>query len=69
VKFMVFTQNPAGPEPPDSAQIVLRFNQLGLGENVNIRDLWAGKDLGIFTDEFAPVIAKHGTGLYRLSTQ
>ncbi|MBN1559069.1 NPCBM/NEW2 domain-containing protein [candidate division KSB1 bacterium] len=67
VKFMVFTQDPAGPEPPDSAQIAVQFDQLGLAATVSIRDLWAGKDVGIFANEFAPVIAKHGAGLYRLS--
>jgi hypothetical protein len=69
VKFMVFTQNPAGPEPPDSAQIAVPFHQLGLQGNAVIRDLWAGKDLGVFANEFAPIIPKHGAGLYRIARQ
>ncbi|MBN1466139.1 NPCBM/NEW2 domain-containing protein [candidate division KSB1 bacterium] len=69
VRFMVFTQDPAGPEPPDSALIAVQFDQLGLAGSVQIRDLWAGKNLGVFTAEFAPLIAKHGAGLYRLAAQ
>lgn len=69
VKFMVYTQNPAGPEPPESAQIAVQFDQLGLTGNIAIRDLWAGENIGVYTDEFAPTIVKHGSGLYRLSAQ
>jgi alpha-galactosidase len=69
VIFLIFTQNPAGPAPPDSLGITVQFAQLGLQGKFQIRDLWRGKDLGIFASEFEPVIKKHGAGLYRVSAQ
>jgi len=32
-----------------------------------ITDLWSHKKLGKFTTKFAPVIKRHGAGLYRIS--
>ena len=67
VKFMVFTQDPSGTMTADEAQIPVTFNQLGLKGTFTITDLWSHKNLGNFTHQFAPVIKRHGAGLYRLS--
>jgi len=65
-KFMVFTEDPAGPEPPDSAPVTVKFEQLGLSGTHTVKDLWTGEKLGKFTDEFTRIINRHGAGLYRI---
>ena len=67
VKFLVFTKDPAGPLPADSIKVPIKLEQLGLYASCTIKDLWSGKNLGVFTDEFSPVIKRHGAKLYRLS--
>ena len=51
----------------DSAKISVRFEQLGIKRTCKVTDLWSHKDLGDFKGEFAPVIIRHGSGLYRIS--
>jgi len=65
-KFLVFTQDPAGPEPGASAKITVRFEQLGLSGTHKVKDLWTGQKLGNFTDTFSATINRHGAGLYRI---
>ncbi len=67
VKFLVFTQDPGGPMPADSVKIPFMFEQVGLKGNCMVKDLWSGKIMGTFTNEFAPFIRRHGAGLYRIS--
>jgi hypothetical protein len=69
VKFMVFTQNPSGPIPADSAQVAVQLKDLGFNSACTIKDLWTGKQLGVFSNEFAPFIRRHGAGLYRITPQ
>jgi alpha-galactosidase len=66
LKFLVFTQNPSGPMPPPAARVVIDLNALGITGECRITDLWSGKELGKFSKEFAPVINRHGAGLYRI---
>lgn len=66
VRFMVFTEQPSGPEPPAMANIEIDLKALGL-QLCNIQDLWTGKQLGSFTNKFSVGINKHGAGLYRLT--
>lgn len=66
VKFLVFTENPSGPVPPNSVAIPVDLKALGLTSSYSITDLWSGKELGIFTGTFAPEINNHGAGLYRV---
>lgn len=68
---------------PDSPNKYLAFFNLGDKENVvninlkeagivaecQIRDLWAGKDIGLFNQSFAPRIPAHGSGLFMVSTK
>jgi alpha-galactosidase len=67
VEFMVFTQDPAGPMPDDSAKITVKFSQLGLEGECVIKNLWTGENLGIFHDEFSRALRRHASGLYRIS--
>jgi alpha-galactosidase len=69
VQFLIFTEDPAGPMPSDSLRISVKFEQLGLSGLCSVKDLWSGKDLGNFTDEFAPYIKRHGAGLFRISAR
>jgi alpha-galactosidase len=69
VEFMVFTQDPAGPMPPDTAKVTVQWEQLGLEGEYTIRDLWSGKDLGVFRDAFSVDLRRHASGLYRISRQ
>ncbi|MCC9134839.1 NPCBM/NEW2 domain-containing protein [Pontibacter silvestris] len=66
VKFLVFTEEPAGPMPPNSAKVAVQLKQLGF-EAAKVKDLWSGKDMGMFKGEFAPALNRHGAGLYRIS--
>ena len=66
MNFMVFTQDPSGPVPPTKAKIVVNLNQLGINSTCKITDLWSGKLLGNFKDEFVPQINRHGAGLYKI---
>ena len=62
VKFLVFTQM---SDTATGYKIPISMRELGF-ENAQVRDLWAKKSLGNFRD-FAPDIAPHGAGLYRVS--
>lgn len=65
-KFLVFTEDPAGPLPSDTASITIKFDQLGLTGTHTAKDLWTGEMLGKFSGEFTRTIKRHGTGLYRI---
>jgi hypothetical protein len=65
-KFMVFVDDPAGAFPGRTAEISVRFDQLGLTGTHTVTDLWTGKELGKFTDSFSQNINLHGAGLYRI---
>jgi hypothetical protein len=66
VQFLVFTEQPSGPEPPATANIEIDLKTLGL-QSCKIQDLWTGKSLGSFTNKFSVQINNHGAGFYRLS--
>ncbi|MEI6950495.1 NPCBM/NEW2 domain-containing protein [Paraflavisolibacter sp. H34] len=67
VQFLVFTQNPAGPEPPAKANVPVALKDLGFAGPCLITDLWTGKVVGRFSGEFAPEINRHGAGLYKVT--
>ncbi len=63
VRFRVFTQSPYS----ENRQMPIAVDMKDLGfTKARVRDLWAKKDLGLFST-FAPQIAPHGAGLYRVS--
>ncbi len=67
IKFMVFTKEPAGAAVPKENKIKINLKELGFNSTVAIKNLWTGKSEGKFSNEFAPFIRQHGTGLYRIS--
>ena len=69
VTFMIFTQDPLGPPPPDSVEIIVQLMDLGFNSACTIQDVWTGKEVGVFRGKFAPVIRRHGVGFYRISVK
>jgi len=69
MKFMVYTEDPSGPMPPESAMIQINLKELGFDAACTITDLWSGKLLGKFSGEFVPEINRHGAGFFRLETK
>lgn len=67
VKFHVFTQYPSGSAQQDSLQIDIDFEKIGLSYKCVVRDLWAKKDLGEFTDKVSLNVRNHGAKLIRIS--
>ena len=67
VKFHMFTTYPTGVPPQDSVQISLRFDKIGFSGTCKVRDLWAKKDIGEFTDELSLYVRKHGAKLLKIS--
>lgn len=47
-------------------EISVNLEQIGLKGPHLIKDLWTGRELGKFTDEFTQTINVHGAGLYRI---
>jgi hypothetical protein len=62
----VFTEDPTGPKPAETADITVKFSQIGLTGSHVVKDLWTGKTLGTFTGKFTQTINRHGAGLYRI---
>ena len=68
-KFLVYVQDPSGVMPGDSTAVSVKLDQLGITGKCTIKDVWTNKVVGTFNGEFAPVIRRHGSGLYRISTK
>ena len=47
-------------------EMTIDFQALGLPVDCRVRDLWAGKDLGVSHESRSFTIAPHGSGLYKL---
>jgi hypothetical protein len=60
----VFNTRDIGTDP---ATVPVSLADLGFNGSCKVRDLWQRKDAGVINGEFAPMIASHGAGLYRLS--
>jgi hypothetical protein len=67
VRFHVFTGYPTGSSPDDSVKLSLKTEQLGLKGTCNVRDLWAKKDVGQFTDGLSLYVRNHGARLLKIS--
>ncbi|HLW78813.1 MAG TPA: glycoside hydrolase family 27 protein [Terriglobia bacterium] len=50
----------------DSEPIAVRFKDVGLSGTKAVRDLWAHKDLGPFTDSFSADVPSHGVMLVKM---
>jgi len=53
----------------ETANIKADWTTIGIkeGQAMSVRDLWAHKDLGVFTDEIEAEVNPHGVQVYRLS--
>ena len=47
--------------------VLLNIEQIGLKGKCSVRDLWAKKELGVFENEFSPLILHHGAGMYKFT--
>ncbi|HKM94448.1 MAG TPA: NPCBM/NEW2 domain-containing protein [Prolixibacteraceae bacterium] len=52
---------------PETADVEVDFEAIGIKGKAKIRDLWNNKDLGIFKGSFSRELPLHGAGLYRLT--
>jgi len=50
-----------------TADVKVNFDDLGLKGSINVRDIWAKKDLGSFTGSYGASLPQHGSHLLRLS--
>jgi hypothetical protein len=66
VKFLVFTQYPTGSVPPDSINISLKAEQLGVKGTWRVRDLWGGRDLGEVGNGISLYVRNHGAALLKI---
>ena len=63
----VFNARDAQAASPGGVAVPVSLRELGFEGRVRVRDLWSGRDVGEFSGEFAPVVAPHGAGLFRLA--
>ncbi|HZL11292.1 MAG TPA: NPCBM/NEW2 domain-containing protein [Prolixibacteraceae bacterium] len=68
-EFLVYTQDPSGAMPAESSAISINLKQLGITGSCTVTDVWSKQNLGSFTNEFAPEIKRHASGLYRISVK
>jgi alpha-galactosidase len=69
VQFLVFTKSPLLPAPADSVRVPVALQELGLAGGATVQDVWTGRRVGVFSQQFAPYIRRHGAGFYRLSAR
>jgi hypothetical protein len=67
-QYLALFNTADAPRPLPPAAVAVNLRDLGYASAVRIKDLWSGKELGLFESEFAPVLNGHGAGLYRLSS-
>lgn len=66
VRFHVFTKYPTGSPPEDSINVSVKIEQLGYKGVCKVRDLWAKKDIGEYSNEISLYVRKHGTRLLKI---
>ncbi len=52
---------------PARSAVTVQFRDLGLSGKAAVRDLWSGKDLGVFTDSFSQSVPLQSARLVRIS--
>ena len=50
----------------DAASITVYFKDAGVGETAEVRDVWAGKDLGIFKGSYTAEVPRRGVVMIRM---
>ncbi len=68
-RFLVFTQYPTGSLPEDSVTVSLKIEQLGFKGTCRVRDLWAKKDIGEYSNEISLYLRKHGAKLLKVTEE
>ena len=48
------------------ATVTAYFRDIGVGDSVIVRDLWARRDLGTFENNFSQIVPRHGVVLTRI---
>lgn len=66
VVFGVLVDEGSG-EVADRSEVRVEFEAIGLRGKGRVRDLWAGRELGVFDGSFGRDLPLHGAGLYRIS--
>jgi alpha-galactosidase len=51
----------------ESATVTVKWSDLGISGEQNVRDLWRQKDLGKFKDEFSMTVAPHSAELVKIA--
>jgi alpha-galactosidase len=46
--------------------VTAHFRDIGIGDQANVRDLWAKRDLGVVQNRFTAVVPKHGVVLVKV---
>ena len=64
--FSVFGFSPDDVREPGQ-RVSVKLEEIGLGDLVRVRDLWAKEDVGTVRGEFYPEIEWHGARVYRVS--
>ena len=54
-------------DTPEISKVSVEFESIGIKGKAKVRDLWAHKDLGVFSGSFGQELKQHGAGLYRIS--
>ncbi|MDP4272433.1 MAG: NPCBM/NEW2 domain-containing protein, partial [Bacteroidota bacterium] len=52
---------------PETAEVKVKFQSIGIKGKAKVYDVWAHKDLGVFSGSFGRELKQHGAGLYRIS--
>jgi alpha-galactosidase len=66
IQFRVYSEKALVPVK-QSEPVAVSLAEAGIAGPVQVRDLWAHKDLGVFEKDFSRDLPFHGAGLYRLS--
>lgn len=70
--IMIRAAPPPPPPPPPASKISVTWAELGLpqGAAMEVRDLWARKVLGTFTEgQFSAMVGFHGAEIYTFTTK
>lgn len=65
-RFLVFAVRVGAGDPAAGTAVGVTASELGLGGPLQVRDLWARRDLGEFRDAFSVELPWHGAGLFRV---
>lgn len=47
--------------------VTVNFQEIGIGDSAQVRDLWAKKDLGEFETQYTAVVPMHGVVMIKVT--